>query len=55
MSRLPLPILAVSLALTDLRKQNLLRTGRNKVFFDPQVLRDLQIVCKSPVPGSASN
>lgn len=37
----------VSLALTDLRKQNLLRTGRNKLYFDPQVLRDLQQVCKS--------
>jgi CRP/FNR family transcriptional regulator, cyclic AMP receptor protein len=32
----------VSLALTDLRKQNLLRTGRNKLFFDPRALRDLQ-------------
>ncbi len=32
----------VSLALTDLRKQNLLRTGRNKLYYDPQVLRDLQ-------------
>lgn len=37
----------ISLALTDLRKQNLLRTGRNKLFFDPRVLRDLQQVCKS--------
>jgi CRP/FNR family transcriptional regulator len=37
----------VSLALTDLRKQNLLRTGRNKLFFDPRMLRDLQHVCKS--------
>jgi CRP-like cAMP-binding protein len=36
----------VSLALTDLRKQNLLRTGRNKLFFDPQALRDLQSLCK---------
>jgi CRP-like cAMP-binding protein len=32
----------VSLALTDLRKQNLLRTGRNKLFFDPRALRGLQ-------------
>jgi CRP-like cAMP-binding protein len=37
----------VSLALTDLRKQNLLRTGRNKLFFDPQALRGLQDV-KAP-------
>ncbi len=38
----------VSLALTDLRKQNLIRTGRNKLYFDPQVLRDLQQICKTP-------
>lgn len=31
----------VSLALTDLRKQNLLRTGRNKLFFDPRALSGL--------------
>ncbi len=37
----------ISLALTDLRKQNILRTGRNKLFFDPRVLRDLQQVCKT--------
>jgi CRP/FNR family cyclic AMP-dependent transcriptional regulator len=28
----------VSLALTQLRQRNLLRTGRNQLFFDPQVL-----------------
>jgi len=44
----------VSLALTDLRKQNLLRTGRNKLYFDPRVLRDLQQVCK-PTPEAAAS
>ena len=29
----------VSLALTELRKSNVLRTGRNQLFFDPQALR----------------
>ncbi len=29
----------VSLALTQLRRQNLLRTGRNQLFFDPEALR----------------
>ena len=28
----------VSLALTQLRQQNLLRTGRNQLFFNPEVL-----------------
>jgi len=45
----------VSLALTDLRKQNLLRTGRNKLYFDPQVLRDLQLVCKAPLVATTVN
>jgi CRP/FNR family transcriptional regulator len=30
----------ISLALTQLRRQNLLRTGRNRLTFDPQALRD---------------
>ena len=30
----------VSLALTELRQQNLLRTGRNRVMFRPQVLKE---------------
>lgn len=30
----------ISLALTQLRKQNLLRTGRNQLFFSPRVLED---------------
>jgi CRP-like cAMP-binding protein len=30
----------VSLALTQLRNQNLLRTGRNQLFFKPETLRD---------------
>lgn len=38
----------VSLALTDLRKQNLLRTGRNKLYFDPNALRGLQQDLKTP-------
>ena len=29
----------ISLALTQLRKQNLLRTGRNQLFFSPKILR----------------
>ena len=32
----------VSLALTQLRLRNVLRTGRNQLFFDPQVLKDLK-------------
>lgn len=32
----------VSLALTQLRKQNVLRTGRNQLMFDPEVLRKFQ-------------
>lgn len=32
----------VSLALTQLRKQNMLRTGRNQLFFDPEVLKKFQ-------------
>lgn len=31
----------VSLALTQLRQKNVLRTGRNQLFFNPQVLREL--------------
>ncbi|HWB54710.1 MAG TPA: Crp/Fnr family transcriptional regulator [Tepidisphaeraceae bacterium] len=29
----------ISLALTELRKQNLLRTGRNQLFFNPSILK----------------
>lgn len=32
----------VSLALTQLRKQNMIRTGRNQLFFDPDVLKKFQ-------------
>ncbi|MFN4242917.1 MAG: Crp/Fnr family transcriptional regulator [Tepidisphaerales bacterium] len=32
----------VSLALTQLRKQNVLRTGRNQVMFDPSVLKQFR-------------
>jgi CRP/FNR family transcriptional regulator len=32
----------VSLALTQLRQQNLLRTGRNRLHFNPSTLRDFQ-------------
>lgn len=32
----------VSLALTQLRKQNVVRTGRNQLFFDPEALRSFQ-------------
>jgi CRP-like cAMP-binding protein len=32
----------VSLALTQLRKQNVLRTGRNQLVFDPEALRKFQ-------------
>ncbi|HEY8667595.1 MAG TPA: Crp/Fnr family transcriptional regulator [Tepidisphaeraceae bacterium] len=33
----------ISLALTHLRQQNLLRTGRNQLFFDPEVLRSFAV------------
>lgn len=33
----------VSLTLTQLRQQNLLRTGRNRLFFNPDVLRQAQL------------
>jgi CRP/FNR family transcriptional regulator, cyclic AMP receptor protein len=39
----------VSLALTQLRHQNLLRTGRNQLFFDPEALRRFQGTRKAPV------
>lgn len=32
----------VSLALTQLRRQNMVKTGRNQLFFDPQVLKSFQ-------------
>jgi CRP/FNR family transcriptional regulator len=38
----------VSLGLTQLRQRNLLRTGRNRLFFDPEVLRT---VCESEMEG----
>ena len=45
----------ISLALTDLRKQNVLRTGRNKLYFDPQTLRDRQQICKSSPVANVMN
>lgn len=36
----------VSLALTQLRKQNVLQTGRNKLVFDPNVLKSFQTSAK---------
>ena len=39
----------VSLALTQLRHQNLLRTGRNQLFFDPEALRRFQGTRIAPV------
>ena len=38
----------VSLALTQLRKQNVLRTGRNQLVFDPEALRKFQTGSKKP-------
>jgi CRP-like cAMP-binding protein len=38
----------ISLALTQLRKQNLLRTGRNQLFFSPSVLQNFAAKGESP-------
>lgn len=38
----------VSLALTQLRKQNVLRTGRNQLVFDPDILKKFQTGSKKP-------
>lgn len=38
----------VSLALTQLRQRNLLRTGRNRLFFNPQALEQF---CTTPMPS----
>ena len=43
----------VSLALTQLRHQNLLRTGRNQLFFDPEALRRFQGTRKAPLAVEA--
>jgi len=37
----------VSLALTQLRQQNLLRTGRNQLFFNPDTLRNFRVATNS--------
>jgi CRP/FNR family transcriptional regulator len=39
----------VSLALTQLRQQNLLRTGRNRLFFNPSALQQF---CRRPTPAA---
>jgi CRP/FNR family transcriptional regulator, cyclic AMP receptor protein len=39
----------VSLALTQLRQQNLLRTGRNQLFFNPDALRNFRNGTKPPL------
>lgn len=38
----------VTLALTDLRRKNLLTTGRNKLTFNPDSLRDLRVKAHPP-------
>jgi CRP-like cAMP-binding protein len=38
----------ISLALTQLRKQNLLRTGRNQLFFSPRVLQNFAAKVEKP-------
>jgi CRP/FNR family transcriptional regulator len=40
----------VSLALTQLRHKNVLRTGRNQLTFNPERLRLLESQCSAPVP-----
>src|SRR2546421_279162 len=37
----------VSLALTEMRHQNLVRTGRNRVIFNPDALREFSQNCKA--------
>jgi CRP/FNR family transcriptional regulator len=44
----------VSLALTQLRQRNLLRTGRNQLFFDPEVLRQFRLQVSS-TPAEPAN
>ena len=41
----------VSVALTQLRQRNLLRTGRNQLIFNPQALRDLKKKCLQIEPA----
>ena len=43
----------VSLALTQLRQQNLLRTGRNRLWFDPGVLE--QFACREEAGGEKTD
>jgi CRP-like cAMP-binding protein len=43
----------VSLALTQLRKQNVLKTGRNQLFFDPEVLKNFHSSHAKP-PAAAN-
>jgi CRP/FNR family cyclic AMP-dependent transcriptional regulator len=42
----------VSLALTQLRRQNMVKTGRNQLFFDPQVLKSFQGASKRGAPAT---
>jgi len=42
----------VSLALTQLRHRNLLRTGRNQLFFKPETLREFK---SNPAVNGAAN
>lgn len=43
----------VSLALTQLRQRSLVRTGRNRLMFDPQVLRDFaEHLCAGGMPSA---
>jgi CRP/FNR family transcriptional regulator len=44
----------ISLALTQLRHQNLVRTGRNQLFFNPQALRRVNSTMRTPVEAVAS-
>src|SRR5207249_1020316 len=41
----------VSLALTQLRQRNLLRTGRNQLYFNPQALREFKKKHTEPEPA----
>ncbi len=42
----------VSLALTQLRQQNLLRTGRNQLFFNPEILRKFRTPARNGAGGT---
>ena len=44
----------VSLALTQLRLRNLLRTGRNRLFFDPQALEQFSHSMEQPRTGGTN-